>query len=47
MPECEADRRNRMALYLLENEWGAGRIDVGQLKRILRGGEPDICETTE
>jgi hypothetical protein len=41
---CEAERRNRQALYVLENEWGCGRIDVGALRRILRGDEPDTCE---
>lgn len=46
---CEAARNNTKALYLLENEWGCGRIDVGQLQRILRGTEPDTCtqETKE
>jgi len=42
---CEAEIRNKQALYLLENEWGCGRIDVGQLQRILRGTEPDTCCT--
>lgn len=37
MAECEADERNRRALYILENEWGCGRIDVGALQRLLRG----------
>lgn len=43
MPECEAELRNKRALYILENEWGCGRIDVGQLQRLLRGDEPDTC----
>ena len=34
---CEADERNQQALFILENEWGCGRIDVGELQRILRG----------
>jgi hypothetical protein len=41
---CEAEARNKRALYLLENEWGCGRIDIGQLQRILRGDEPDTCK---
>jgi hypothetical protein len=41
-PICEADRRNRQALYVLENEWGSGRIDVSALQRLLRG-EPCEC----
>ena len=43
MSDCEAETRNKQALYLLENEWGCGRIDVGQLQRVLRGTEPDTC----
>lgn len=46
VPVCEAERRNRQALYLLENEWGCGRIDVGQLQRVLRGTEQDTCKET-
>jgi hypothetical protein len=38
---CEADIRNKRALFLIENEWGCGRIDVGRIKEILRG---DGCE---
>ncbi len=33
-----------MALYLLENEWGCGRINVGELQRTLRGDERDTCK---
>lgn len=40
---CEAERRNKQALYILENEWGCGRIDVGALQRLLRG-EPCECQ---
>ena len=43
MTACEAEIRNKRALFILENEWGCGRIDVGQLQRILRGDEPDTC----
>lgn len=46
-PTCEAERRNKQALYILENEWGCGRINVSQLQRILRGdNEPDTCKET-
>jgi len=34
---CEAEERNKQALYLLENEWGCGRIDIGAMQRLLRG----------
>ena len=48
MPDCEAERRNKQALYVLENEWGCGRIDLGQLRRILRGdNEPDHCKDVD
>jgi len=35
--ECEADRRNRMALYELELDWGSGRFDYGKIRGILTG----------
>jgi hypothetical protein len=34
---CEAEERNHRALYLLENEWGCGRIDIAAMQRLLRG----------
>ena len=40
---CEADERNRRALFILENEWGCGKIDVPAMQRLLRG-EPDNCD---
>lgn len=47
MTDCEAELRNRQALFVLENEWGCGRIDVGKLQRILRGdNQPDTCKET-
>jgi hypothetical protein len=46
-PVCEAERRNKQALFILENEWGCGRINVRELQRILRGdNEPDTCKET-
>ena len=44
--QCEAEQRNLKALFILENEWGCGRIDVGALQRLLRGDEPDTCKET-
>ena len=38
---CEAEERNKRALYLLQNEWGNGRIDIVELARLLRG---ERCE---
>jgi hypothetical protein len=47
---CEAEERNLRALFVLENEWGCGRIDIGMMKHILRGTggeyEPDCEEPT-
>ena len=37
MPECEADRRNRQALYVMELDWGSGRFDYGKIRGILTG----------
>lgn len=37
MPECEAHRRNKQALYEIELAWGNGIVDLGKLKRILTG----------
>jgi hypothetical protein len=44
---CEADDRNRQALFVLENEWGCGRIDVGRIRQILRGEDCDHAECGE
>ncbi len=37
MPDCEAARRNKQALYEIELAWGNGIVDLGKLQRILRG----------
>jgi hypothetical protein len=42
---CEAERRNKQALYILENKWGCGEINVPEMQRLLRGtGEPCECK---
>jgi len=41
---CEADDRNKQALFFLENEWGCGRFDIGRIKSILRG---NVCDCEE
>ena len=47
MPDCEYETRNKQALFLLENEWGCGKISVYELARLLRGdNEPDHCQET-
>ena len=43
MPECEADRRNKQALYVLENEWGQGRFDYAKIKGILAARDTEAC----
>lgn len=35
---CDAEERNKQALYILKNDWGSGRVDVGRIMRILDGG---------
>lgn len=35
--ECDAERRNKQALFELELQWGAGRIDYGVIRKILTG----------
>lgn len=34
---CDAEIRNKQALFVLENEWGCGRIDVARMMHLLRG----------
>jgi hypothetical protein len=47
---CEADDRNRQALFVLQTEWGCGRVDIGRIQAILRGdgrehlNDCDDCE---
>lgn len=41
--QCEAEIRNKRALFVLENEWGKGLIDVGAMKRILTGDAACHC----
>lgn len=47
MPECEAERRNKQALYELELQWGPGHFDVGKLRGILEGKPSDCCAHNE
>ncbi|MEZ2389277.1 hypothetical protein AB6813_06970 [bacterium RCC_150] len=39
MPDCEAARRNKQALFELELSWGNGIVDLGKLQRILKGSD--------
>jgi hypothetical protein len=34
---CDAEARIKQALFVLENEWGCGRIDVTGMRHILQG----------
>ena len=48
MPDCEAERRNKMALHLLNNGLGNGLLDIGAIRRALQGdNEPDHCQETK
>jgi hypothetical protein len=40
---CEAEDRNKKALFVLQTDWGCGRIDVGRIQSILKGD----CEHEE
>ena len=35
--EPDYARRNARALFVLENEWGKGHINISELRAILRG----------
>lgn len=35
--EPDYQDRNARALFVLENEWGKGLIDIGRMKAILTG----------
>lgn len=41
MPDCEAARRNKQALYEIELSWGNGIVDLGKLQRILKGSDEE------
>lgn len=42
MNPCEAEERNRRAVYALEQMAGTWQIDLGRLKQILTG--TDECQ---
>lgn len=44
MPECEAERRIKMAVFLIEQSLGSGRTDLGELKDTLIGRNTVQCE---
>jgi len=44
VPECEAERRIKMALHQMELDWGSGRFDYTGLRRML-DGPPCDCAT--
>ena len=39
-PDCEADRRNRQALYAISIQKGNGAWCLNEIERLLRGDEP-------
>lgn len=41
---CEAQERIDRALFILENDWGEGRIDLTKMKHALTG---DDCNHEE
>jgi len=42
--ECEAERRNLLALHAMELDWGAGRFDYAKIRGILTGQPSEACE---
>lgn len=43
MPECEAERRIKQAVFLLEQSLGSGRIDLAEIKDVLIGRNTIQC----
>jgi hypothetical protein len=43
VPECEAERRIKQALYVMENDWAAGTFDYGKIKDLLTGKPSEQC----
>ena len=41
--ECESDRRNRMALYAMKNDWVDGKFDYPKIRGILEGRDTTKC----
>jgi hypothetical protein len=41
VPECEAERRIKQTLYVMENDWASGSFDYGKVK--LTGRKDDTC----
>jgi len=47
LPECEAERRIKMAVFLIEQSLGSGRTDLAELKDTLVGRNTVQCEGNE
>jgi hypothetical protein len=41
--ECEAERRIKQTLYVMENDWASGSFDYGKVKQMLTGRKDDTC----
>ncbi len=44
--ECEAERRIKLTVYLIEQAFGSGRIDLAEMKDVLIGRNTVQCEGT-
>jgi hypothetical protein len=42
-PDCEAEERNRQAIYQMELDWGAGTFNYAKIKNILTGHDTTAC----
>lgn len=47
MAECEAERRIKQTVFLIEQSFGSGRIDLAEIKDTLTGRNTVQCEGTE
>ncbi|MBT2587906.1 hypothetical protein [Arthrobacter sp. ISL-95] len=40
--ESDAERRIKQAIFLIENDWGCGKVDVAEILAVLRGTPSSI-----
>jgi hypothetical protein len=43
--ECEAERRILQCVFLIEQAFGSGRIDLAEMKDVLVGRNTEQCES--
>lgn len=40
--ESDAERRIKKAIFVIENDWGCGKVDVAEILSILRGQQSSM-----